>query len=355
MNSLIDGTFLETEVLWGIVAWRLVAALAFVLLGAVSRWIVKGFIALVFRRWSMGRLWAADATEFLPLPVSLCLKLVLWCGALLVLDLPSEPVDFARMVVDGFTVAISVSLIGVAFAIVNVLFGVATRMTAKSETRLDDQLVPLLRKTLKGFIAVVLLIFAANRLGYSAVGIIGGLGIGGLALALAAKDTVANFFGSLVVFTDRPFHVGDHVEIGGVEGSVEEVGIRTTRIRRFDKAVATVPNQEFAHTTIINYSLRTARKVQCTVRLDRKTPADNVEAFVQSAREALAAVENLGAQSVNVYFTELAEGSLNVSVIGLTEAPDFAAYMQTQQEVLMRVLKLVEQQGLDIAFPLRAG
>ena len=113
-----------------------------------------------------------------------------------------------------------------------------------------------------------------QNLGYSVTSLIASLGVGGLALALAAKDTVANMFGSVVVFTDRPFQVGDWVEFAGIEGTVEEVGFRTTQLRRFDQSTVAVPNAMFSSTPIVNHSRRPLRRISMTVGVSYETSAE---------------------------------------------------------------------------------
>jgi len=116
-------------------------------------------------------------------------------------------------------------------------------LAEKTDSKLDDQVVPLVRKASKIFLAILAFILIAQNLGYSVSGLLAGLGIGGLALAMASKDTLANLFGSVMILIDRPFHVGDWITFPGGDGVVEEVGMRSTRIRTFAKTVVSIPNQ----------------------------------------------------------------------------------------------------------------
>ena len=345
----------DTLVLWDVAVWRLLLALALVFLGLLSRriirWVFGGFLK---RRAGKTRVqWDDDLVELVPRPLALVLQVLVWFGIAFLLQLPDEPTNIRRFVINGLMAALAVAVTWVAFRLLDVLSRAADRAATKTETRLDDQLVPLLRKTLKVFLAVIVAVVVVDKMGYSVASLIASLGIGGLALALAAKDTVANFFGSVVVFTDQPFHVGDWVEFGGVEGIVEEVGMRTTRIRRFDKSLATVPNQTFTNTTIVNHSKRPMRRLRLVVGLSYETSPAQMQAFLESVRALLADTPALDPESNLVYFNEFADSSLNVFVQGFTLSTAFTDFMETQEEVLLRIMKLVEAQGLDIAFPTR--
>lgn len=347
--------FLQETVLWDIAAWRLLVALILIFLGMLSRRVIKAIFGGVARRRaaSLDLHWPADLIELAPKPLALLVQVLLWFAVAHVLQLPTEPVDIARLAANGLMVALGVAVTWVAFRLLDTASRAASRAAEKTETRLDDQIIPMARKTLKMFAAIVLAVLVIDRLGYSVASLITGLGIGGLALALAAKDTVANFFGSVIIFTDQPFQVGDWVAIGELEGVVEEVGLRTTRIRRFDRALATVPNQTFTNTTIVNYSNRTTRKIRCVVGLSFGTSPEQLEQFLESVREMLAQIPMIDPESHVVYFQELADSSLDVVVQGFCQTTDYPVFMAAQQELLLSILKLVEAQGLEIAFPSR--
>ena len=355
MNPFIEAGFLNNEVLWGVEVWRLILALVLVFLGLLSRriirWLFGGFLR---RRVGQTRVqWDDDLIELVPKPIALVVQVLLWFAVAFVLNLPEEPTNIRRFVINGLMAALAVAVTWVAFRLLDVLSRAAERATAKTETRLDDQLVPLLRKTLKVFLAAIIAVVVVDKMGYSVASIIASLGIGGLALALAAKDTVANFFGSVVVFTDQPFHIGDWVEFGDVEGVVEEVGMRTTRVRRFDKSLATIPNQTFTNTTIVNHSMRPMRRLRVIVGLSYETTPAQMQTFLESIRALLAATPALDPESNVVYFNEFGDSSLNVFVQGFTLSTAYADFMATQEEILLHIMKHVEEQGLDIAFPTR--
>lgn len=355
MGQLVEGTFLGEQVLWGVALWRLILALILVFAGFMSRrivqWLFDGFLSRRVEHTSVQ--WDDDFVELASKPIALVIQVMLWFAIAFVLALPEEPTDIRRFVIQGLLVALAVALTWVGFRMLDVLSRVADRATNRTETRLDDQLVPLLRKSLKVFLAVIVAVIVVDKLGYSVASLIASLGIGGLALALAAKDTVSNFFGSIVVFTDQPFHVGDWVEFGGVEGIVEEVGMRTTRIRRFDKSLATVPNQTFTNTTIVNHSRRPVRRLRLIVGLSYETSPPQMTAFIDSVKAYLAGHAALEPETSAVYLQEFGGSTLDVLVQGYTLSTAWADFMTTQQEVMLRIMQLVEEHGLEIAFPTR--
>src|SRR5690606_42111412 len=135
-------------------------------------------------------------------------------------------------------------------------------------------IIPLLRKSLKIFIGVVGGLLLVQHVGYPITSLLGGLGIGGLAVALAAQDTLANVFGSVIIFTDKPFKVGDWVKIGDVIGDVESIGFRSTRIRTWPKTLVTIPNKIIANTQVENWSAMPKRRIRFTLPVtyeDRKS------------------------------------------------------------------------------------
>ena len=346
---------LGSEVLWGVSVLQLALGAALLLLSLFSRKLVRGFFRRAVARRSLRRKaqWAADLVELLPAPAGLVVQVLLWAAAARLLELPRDPVDIRGLAEGGLLVAAAVAIAWALFRLLDVISRHAMRAAERSATRLDDQLVPLLRKTVKVILAIVIAVSVLDKLDVSVTSLVASLSVGGLALALAAKDTIANVFGSLVVFTDQPFQIGDWVDVDGVEGIVEEIGIRTTRIRRFDQAVATVANQCFTGTTIVNHSRRTVRRIRFEVGLAYATSPDEMEAFVEGVRRMLASMPELDPERGVAYFTAYAPSSLTVFVQAFSLSADYGDYMAAQERVLLGVLRLAREQGLEIAFPTR--
>ena len=169
----------------------------------------------------------------------------------------------------------------VAWALAKLVDGVIAEYlipyAARTESNIDDQLLPILRKTVKVLIWMMAGIFAIREAGYDIGAILAGLGIGGVAIALAAKDTLSNFFGSVAIFVDKPFRINDRVKVSGFDGTIVEIGIRTSRLRTLDNRIVTIPNSVFASAAIENVSSEPSTKVQTVLELDRSIGREGVE------------------------------------------------------------------------------
>ncbi len=347
--------FFSQDILWGVPAWKLAAALLIIFLGFLSRRIISGlFNTIVKRRADQSRnQWDDDIAEFMPGPLALVAQILLWHVAVVFLQLPTEPINIRDYVINGLGVAVAASLAWVGFALIEVLSRGFERRADQTDSRIDDLIVPILRKSLKFFVGVVAAVWIIQNLGYSVTSIVASLGIGGLALALAAQDTVSNIFGSVVVFTDKPFQVGDWVELGGIEGTIEEVGLRTTRIRQFDKALVVLPNQMFTTNPITNYSQRPIRRIKMTVGLTYETSSSQMQAFLDGARQLLVDHPVIDQNFHFVHFIEFADSSLNVQFYCFTKTAVWVEWLEAREALMLQIMDLVEQLGLEMAFPTR--
>jgi MscS family membrane protein len=186
--------------------------------------------------------------------------------------------------------------------------------TEESENRFDDQIIPIIEKSLKGLLWSFAILVAFDNIGFDIVSLLTGLGIGGIALAMAAKDTLSNIFGSVTVFADRPFHVDDVVTIKGHTGTIVELGLRTCRMRTFDDTLVTIPNSVLVGGPIENLSLREARKANFTLGLVYETTTEELEAAVAAVKEILAGTEFIRDDFV-VRFNAFGDSALEITVI----------------------------------------
>lgn len=221
----------------------------------------------------------------------------------------------------------------------------------KTEGTYDDQLVPIGRKSLKAFFVVTGAVMVIQNLGYSVSSLLAGVGIGGAALAFASKDTVANFFGSLVIFIDRPFMIGDWVEVGSVEGTVEVVGIRVTRIRTFANSLITIPNAQFTTTPINNWSRMRKRRIKMTIGLTYDSRPDRIREAVEAIRAIIRNDDRLHQDFYLVNFFDLGPSSLDIFCYLFTRTTNWAEHMQIREEFLLRVMEAMHGLGLEFAFP----
>ena len=162
-------------------------------------------------------------------------------------------------------------------------------VVSRSESDLDDQLMPVIRKTIKATLWALGVIIGLNNAGFDVAALIAGLGIGGLALALAAQDTVKNIFGGLMVFIDKPFKITDRIKVDGWDGTVEEIGVRSTRIRTLEGRLVTMPNGQFSDNAVENVTLEPSRKVVVNLGLTYETSPDNMEKAIQMLKDIASA------------------------------------------------------------------
>ncbi len=224
-------------------------------------------------------------------------------------------------------------------------------LAQSTEDTFDDQLVPLVRQAGKTTLLIAAILLGSQAVGWDITSLLTGLGIGGAAIALASKDTIANLFGSIVVFVDRPFQVGDWVELSGHEGTVEEVGLRTTRIRTFANSVITVPNSALTTSAINNWSRMKKRRIKLTIGVTYDANAEQLRAGVAAIRDLLAKDARIDQTFSLVNFTDFGPSSLDIFVYCFTTTTQWAEYMETREDVLLQIMERLQALGLSFAFP----
>ncbi|MCU0857024.1 MAG: mechanosensitive ion channel family protein [Pontiellaceae bacterium] len=255
---------------------------------------------------------------------------------------------------DVTAVLVTIAVTYVLYQMVELLSHWMSRLTAKTETTLDDMVVPLVRKTLRVVIVIFGLVQIAQQLSDKPItSILTGLGVGGLAVALAAQDTIKNFFGSLVIFADHPFLLGDRIIVEGEDGTVEEVGMRSTRIRTLDGHLVTIPNGELANKLIRNVASRPFIKRVATIGLTYDTPPGKVERAIEIIKEELTRQsEKLHPDNPpRVFFTEFGSVSLNIQVIYWFAPPEYWSFLEFDQMFKLGVLRRFNEEKIEIAFP----
>ncbi|MCE9616017.1 MAG: mechanosensitive ion channel family protein [Lentisphaerae bacterium] len=239
------------------------------------------------------------------------------------------------------------------YCLVDVVDAWIARAAAKSASKMDDMLAPMVRKSLRVTIVVLVLVQMAQTLSDKPItSILAGLGVGGLAVALAAQETIKNFFGSLVILGDKPFELGDRVVVDGHDGSVESVGFRSTRIRTLEGNLVTVPNGELANKTILNIGKRPHIRRLFNVTLTYDTPPEKIERAIAIIRELLQNHEGLSPDfPPRVAFNEFNSASLNIVVIYWYHPPDYWAYLAHAERLNLALLRRFNTEGIEFAFP----
>lgn len=223
-----------------------------------------------------------------------------------------------------------------------------TPLVSKTESDLDDQLLPLLRKLIKIILWTLGIVIGLNNIGFDVGAVIAGLGIGGLALALAAQDTVKNIFGGIMVYVDKPFKVKDRIKIHGYDGFVEEVGIRSTRLRTLEGRLVTLPNAHFSDEAVENVTLEPSRKVVVNLGLTYETSPEKMEQALEILEDITNKNENLEEDRL-ICFNNW--GDFSMGILYIYYIKPTADIFKTQTEINMSILKQFNAEGLDFAYP----
>ncbi|MEN8224111.1 MAG: mechanosensitive ion channel family protein [Bacteroidota bacterium] len=221
-------------------------------------------------------------------------------------------------------------------------------MTQKTDNDLDDQIIPIIRKAIRATIWILGIIVALNNAGYNIGALLAGLGIGGLALAMAAKDTVANIFGGITIFTDKPFRINDRVKINGFDGTITEIGIRSTRLKTLENRIVTIPNSKFTDGMVENVTSEPSRKVVLKLGLTYDTTADKVQNGMKALQAIVDKTDSLEENTV-ISFTEFGDFALGILFIYYIRKD--ADIMGAQTIVNMEIKNRFEDLGIDMAFP----
>lgn len=341
-------TWAQEELLW-LKTWQWLGIFVAILLGLILKRLSE-FIIRLFKSWTETRENSVRHQTILALekPIGLIVATLVWLLAIYALRFEGT---LQAILLSLIKVVFSFNIIWAAYRLSDVVTELVRAMTAKTESVLDDQLVPLLNKTLRVFIVVTGVLLTIQNLGYNVMSILAGLGLGGLAFALAAKDTAANLFGSIMILIDRPFQVGDWVKSSGVEGTVEEIGFRSTRIRTFYNSLISVPNSALANENIDNLGRREYRRVKINLGLTYDTPPEKMEAFLEGLKNIIRANEYTRKDQFHIVFNNYGPSSLDILVYFFLRVPDWAQELVQRQNIFLEFLRLAKELNVNFAFP----
>ena len=218
---------------------------------------------------------------------------------------------------------------------------------------LDSQLIRLGLRLVGIVIAIGLLIQGSYELGFPAYSVLAGLGVGGLAVALAARDSLANLLGSMLIMFEKPFRVGHLIRVSGSEGTVEDVGFRSTRIRTADNSLISIPNNTVVNATVENLSLRPERRQRFFVQITYDTPREKVEALANRIKQLLTDHPSTNKTNFQVRFNNFSESSLDILVMFHLNVEDYTAELKEREELLLQIMDLAKELGVEFAFPTR--
>ncbi|MGY5352480.1 mechanosensitive ion channel family protein [Wenyingzhuangia sp. IMCC45533] len=337
----------------GIELWQYLGVIIFVILGTVMFWILNKVIFFTLKK--IENFFMRFAHDSL----SKTLDKVSRPSALLIVFYLIEiyvpvlqfNIDVNSFLIKGLEIGQIVLWIYVFLEVVSVVIEVYVSYTAKTDSKLDDQLAPILSRLLKVVVVFVGVLKMLTIFGVNTTTVIAGASIGGLAVALASQDTVKNLIGTFMIFLDKPFQIGDWIEGGGVEGTVEEVGFRSTRIRAVDTSIFTIPNSKLSEIVINNKGLRQYRRYQTKLGIRYDTPPELIEAFVVGVRKIIETHPETLTRSYNVEFTGFADSALEILLNTYFLSLEWGVEQSSKHRLHIAIIKLAAELGVDFAFP----
>ena len=256
---------------------------------------------------------------------------------------------------DVMEVLLTISIAFFIYSLIDVINHLLTVVASKTTTKLDDMMAPMVQKSLRVVVIVLSFVQIAQILSDKPItSILAGLGVGGLAVALAAQETIKNFFGSLVIFADKPFELDERIRVGDFDGFIEEVGFRSTRLRTLDGHLITIPNGELANLMIENVSKRPHIKRTLELGVTYDTSPEKMNEAQQILRDILSDHEGQHpAYPPRIYFKTFNSSSLDLVVIYWYHPGDYWAYMAHAGAVNQQILERLNAAGIEFAFPTR--
>lgn len=261
------------------------------------------------------------------------------------------PQTVERILGKLFILVVAFSLTYVLLKLVDVLVTHWIRRFVSSDDKLlQDALVPIVRGALKGFLIILATLMTLQNMGVDITGALASLSVVGLALGLAAQDTVANLFGTFTIFIDKPFKIGDRIQLSGVDGTVEQINLRSTRVRNLDGHLVTIPNKTMGNATITNVTRRPNIKTVVTIGITYSTPTAKVKEAVEILKEIYTHPKT---QDVVISFNQFADSSLNIQIIHWFATSDFKEYTAGMEAFNLQTKERFEKAGIEFAFPTR--
>jgi len=279
-------------------------------------------------------------------PLKLVLfTLVFWIATQL-FEIPQALQGLVRALV---VVLVAIAALYFFLRLIDTLIAYFRPRVTRTASKMDDNLLHIARVTLRAFTVIVIALMVLRNLNIDITGLVAGLGIAGLAVALAAQETLSNIFGAVTIFVDRPFRVGDAVSVEGYTGSIEDIGLRSTRIRTFDGTLVTLPNSMIAKAKIDNWDARPTRRTNFTIGVTYDTSYEKLQKAVQILRDVMA--QHPGTAQYRAYFNSYGDYSLNILVNHWCKYLDYEQYLKCLEEINFEIKRRFEEEGIEFAFP----
>lgn len=293
-------------------------------------------------------------------PIGLCVMLsIIYLGSSHIQYPPEwnlaneNEIGIKMLISKGFSLIFIYSICWILLSMINFIGLILLKKAESTENKMDDQLIPFIVEIGKILVYILgVFIVMGNIFNVNIAALATGLGIGGVALAMASKESLENLLGSFTIFFDQPFTVGDVVTVGAVTGTIEKVGFRSTRIRTFDKSLVTLPNKKMIDAELDNLGLRSVRRVKFNVGLTYETSPDQIRSIVHDIQEMINQHEKTN-QEGRVRFQEFGASSLDIMVIYFVDSPRWEDLIDVKEDINYKIMEIVKKHKSDFAFPSR--
>ena len=275
-------------------------------------------------------------------------------GIYLAIVFLKEPLQIHDYVMDIVTKAFKI------ISVLEIAYGLANSFTSKTvvgkklkkslSQKMDDTVFEFMLKVIRVLIYIVAIFFVLNILEINLTGLIAGLGLGGVIVTLAAQDTAKNLFGGLVIFLDKPFAVGDWIEMDNYEGTIEDITFRTTRIRTFENALVNVPNAKIADASVTNWSKMEKRRYKTNLCVELDTPLEKLELLKTNIEKMLQERESVYDDSIIVRFDQITDNGINVLIYTYTNSVSYASYLKEVEDINMKIMKILKDENIELAY-----
>lgn len=337
----------------GILSWQLVAAFIAILAGLIIKRIalsflqerIENFVQKTEAEWD-DRLFDAIIK---PINTFVMIGAVHLAAFLLIFNVESFPTE---LIGKSYTIFLGFTIIWLVYRLVDVAAHYLDELLAKADEGLRGQFTPLIRRALRIVVVIIGTLTVLATIGVNITGLVALGGVLGLAFSMGSQDSVANLIGTVNILTDRPYKVGDWITVGGsIDGDVEEIGFRSTKIRMFDKTLMTVPNGKLASETIKNWSRMPKRRIKMTLGLTYDTTPDQMREALKAIETILTEDEGVDQDYKLVQFTDFGPSSLDVFLYYFSTSTVWKEYLETRERVNLKIMDKLTEMDLEFAFP----
>ena len=349
LERFLPQIFFELQFL-DIALWQWIGLLVLVLLAAVVSWFLTVFIVRLlgtvvgFTKTTIDDKIRVEAAG----PIRLAIAVLLFRAGFVPLGLGVKATEFISSLLSAlFIVAVTWLLLRVTDVLSSV---VEERLVERGEVGAIG-LVPSGRKLVKAIVVILAFIAILSNFGFNVAALVAGLGVGGIAVALAAQKSIENLFGGIMLYADRPVRVGDFCRFGDKMGTIEEIGIRSTRIRTLDHTVITVPNATFSNMEIDNITARERIRLLAILTVRYETMPDQLRYILVEIRKLLYSHERVTPDTPRVRFINFGAYSLDIEVVAYVDTTDWAEFLGIREDIFLRIMDIIEASGSGFAFP----